>query len=299
MPVLQVLSTGNRSGKTTVAAGLARGFAQRGHAVRLARLGSGENAVEDATTFATFLFAASTGTPVVPGAISSAKGEVAVVELEAGSRPLDAPAVIVVHRDSNTEDEALARSLGANLAGTIATAVPPAETDAVAGRITDGGMRVLAIIPEDPVLAAPSVASIREALAADVLYAGENMAEPIANVLVAPVYTDGAKVHFRRFDGTRAVLTPSYKTDLLLAAIESAADCVIVTGGHQPSLYVIDRVQGMPTTLLLAQQQTPAAVTAMSDVWGSSAFAGEAKSDAIAALLDSRIEWDALFKKLQ
>jgi hypothetical protein len=50
--------------------------------------------------------------------------------------------------------------------------------------------------------------------------------------------------------------------------------------------------------LLLAQHQTPAAVAALGDVWTSSAFAGEAKADAIASLLSERIDWTNLLKKL-
>jgi hypothetical protein len=90
-----------------------------------------------------------------------------------------------------------------------------------------------------------------------VLHEGENYSASIENVLVAPVFTDGAKTHFQRFEGSIGVLAPSYKTDLLLAAVEGGATCVVVTGGHQPSHYLIDRVRDEACTVLLAPQQTP------------------------------------------
>jgi BioD-like phosphotransacetylase family protein len=94
------------------------------------------------------------------------------------------------------------------------------------------------------------------------------------------------------------VLTPSYKTDLILAAIEAETECVVITGGHQPSHYVIDRAQHEPVTLLLAQHQTPAAVAALGEVWTSSAFSGQAKVEAALTLLDARLDWAAFAKKL-
>jgi BioD-like phosphotransacetylase family protein len=298
MPRLQVVSSLPRAGKTTIAVGLARGLAGEGGRIQLLRTGSSEAAAADAATFASFVFAAAPAEPVKRDAAQAASGHLAVIEVDSGHEPLDAAAVVVVRGAPTAEDTALAKKLGQRLAGTIATLVPPREVEDIARALTNSDMRPLAVITEDRRLAAPSVEDIRHALAADVLYEGDNLGVPVEDVLVAPVYTDGAKLHFQRFGSSRAVMTPSYKTDLILAAIEAQASAVIVTGGHQPSHYVIDRAQGQPVTLLLAQHQTPAAVAALGDVWTSSAFAGEAKADAIASLLSERIDWANLLKKL-
>ena len=298
MPVLQILSTKARSGKSTAAVGLARGLAGHAAAVRLLRCGASAAAHADARSFCEYAFVSASPEPVSREQAQTASAEMVIVELDAGAEPLDAPAIIALSGHPSPDDEALARSLGQKLVGSIATAVAPSEIEAVARELTDALLRPLAVLPEDRRLAAPSVEDIRHALAADVLYEGENLRTAIDNILVAPVYTDGAKAHLRRFAGTTAVLAPSYKTDLLLAAIDGDSSCVIVTGGHQPSHYVVDRVRGQQTTLLLAQPQTPAAVAALSDVWGASAFAGDAKAAAITDLLQPRIDWAALTRKL-
>ncbi|HEY7270180.1 MAG TPA: DRTGG domain-containing protein [Dehalococcoidia bacterium] len=297
MPILQVISSSSRAGKSAVLAGLAQGLAGDGARVQVFRAGASEGARADAEAFLEAGLT-SPGQPVEPSSIAPPAGTLALVELDAGEKPLDGLAVIVVRGEPTDADAALAKALGAHLIGSVATDVPLSNVDAAAAKLTDAGLRPLAILPEDRTLASPSVEDIRRALAADVLYEGENFHAAIENVLVAPVYTDGAKMHFWRYEGTRAVLMPSYKTDLALAAIEADAACVIVTGGHQPSHYVIDRVQHSPTTLLLAQQQTPAAVAALSDVWGTSGFSGEAKAAAAYELLRDRIDWPALQRKL-
>jgi BioD-like phosphotransacetylase family protein len=298
MAILQVLSSKPRAGKSAVAVGLAQGLAQQGARVQLLRAGASDSARADAEAFAELAVLSSPGTPVDPGAVRAPDGVTVVVEMDAGSPPLQAPAVLAVSREPDPEDAALAKSLADRLVGTVATNVPQSGIDAVATKMTDLGLRPLAVVAEDRTLASPSVEDIRHALAADVLYEGDNFRGPIENLLVAPVYTDGAKMHFYRYPGSSAVMTPSYKTDLLLAAIEANASCVIVTGGHRPSHYVIDRVQGQPTTLLLAPLQTPAAVSALSDVWGASGFSGEAKARAAYDLLRDRIDWATLQRRL-
>jgi BioD-like phosphotransacetylase family protein len=297
MATLQVVSTEPRSGKSTVAAALALGLARAGRAVTLLRAGDSESARHDAEAFSALSFASAPSEPVQRSAIPDSAG-ITIVELDAGIEPLDAPAVMALTGAATAEDKALSSKLGGGFIGAVCTDVPASQVESTSRELTNAGLRPLAVIPEDRALASPSVEDIRHALAADVLYEGENLKATIENLLVAPVYTDGAKMHFRRHPGTRAVLTPSYKTDLLLAAIEAEAACLVVTGGHQPSHYVIDRAQGEPVTVLLAQHQTPAAVAALAGVWGASAFAGEREAEAAYGLIERQIDWQALAKKL-
>jgi len=297
MPRLQLLSTQPLAGKTAIAVTLGRGLASTGARVQLVRVGSGDAASEDAQTFATYLFASSPGGPVstAPAASSS---DTALIELDAGARPLDGvPAVVVVRGAPTEADTALGASLGDRLVGTVATHVLPGATEDVARKLTNAGLRPLALIEEDRRLTAPSVAEIRDALGARTLYAGENEREVVEDVLIAPVYADPARPHFRRF-ASKAVLAPFNKTDLHLAAIETQAACLVITGGRDPSPYVLDRVQGEPITLLLAPEETPETVNALGEAWSATRFRGERKAEALASALEGRIDYASLAKKL-
>jgi hydroxyacylglutathione hydrolase len=83
---------------------------------------------------------------VAAAAVTAAAGEIAIVELDAGATPIAAPAVVVCRDDPGAEDEALGKTLGARLLGTIATAVPSNRTDDVARALTDAGLRPLAVL---------------------------------------------------------------------------------------------------------------------------------------------------------
>jgi BioD-like phosphotransacetylase family protein len=287
------------SGKTALASGLAQGFARQGAQVRLVRSGAGPAAIADAVTFAGFLFASSTGQPA-SGAPSPAPGETVLHENDAAAAPTSSrnAALLVVRRSVTDEAIALGRALGDRLIGSIATDVAPAAVESVARDLTNGDLRPLAVIPEDRVLAAPCVAEIRDTLQAEVIYEGENDLEVVEDVLIAPVYADPAQPHFRRF-ASKAVLAPFNKTDLHLAAIETQAACLVITGGGRPSPYVADRARGEATTVLLAREETPLALASLGDVWSTSRFRGERKAAAILHHLESRLDFAGLRRRLE
>lgn len=298
MATLQIISSRSLAGKTTIAVALGQGLARAGSRVQLVRLGSSEAAAEDSISFANYLFASSPDQPLSQ-APSLAPGDLLILESDAGSSPqAGAAALLVVRGRPMDDDRALGSSVGERLIGTIATDVPPATVEAVARALTDAGLRPLAIIPEDRTLAAPSVDEIRGALGARLLYDGENGNESVEDVLIAPVYADPARPHFRRF-ASKAVLAPYNKTDLHIAAIETEAACLVITGGHDPSPYVVDRAQHGITTVLLAQEETPETLSSLSDVWLTSRFRGERKAAAALSHLEGRIDFAALTRRLE
>ena len=294
MPLLQIVSTRPRAGKSTVAVALARGLHKAGLRVSLVRAGDGDAAGPDAASFAAIdLAGAANAAPDGDGPAD----EIVIVEGDAGAELLSAAAIVVVRTEVGEADSRLAASLGDRLLGTIATAVVPDRVESVARDLTNGGLRPLALMTEDRGLAAPSVGEIGAALGAELLYAGDNESATVEDIVIAPVFADPAQPHFGRF-AAKAVLAPFNKTDLHLAAIETAATCLVITGGQRPSPYVLDRAQGEATTVLLAPNETPATLAALAGVWSVSRFRGEMKAQRALAQLEGRIDFAALAKRL-
>jgi hypothetical protein len=298
MPILQIVSGQPASGKSTVLAALAQGFARAGRRVRIERAGSGEAAIADAETFSDMLFAASSGRPIADVPAANAN-EVVLIELDGATQPLaNVPALVAIRGEPTDADKALANALGERLVGTIGVGVEPENIEAVARDLTNSGLRPLALVPEDVTLSSPSVSEISNTLGATVLHAAESMNDVVEDVLIGPVYADPARPLFHRY-AQKAILAPFNKTDLHLAAIESNAACLVITGGHDPSPYVVDRAHHGNTTLLLSAKDTPGTVASLSPVWTSSRFRGEAKANAAYALLEPRLDFAGLLKKLE
>src|SRR5690606_174344 len=149
MPTLQIVSSKSGAGKSTIAVALAQGFAREGHRVRIERMGEGRAATEDAETFGEYLFAASSGQPIST-APAAGGSEVGILELAGGSTPdASRAALVAVHSAPDEADNALASLLGDRLIGSIAVAVDPSAVEDVARDLTNGGLRPLALVPED------------------------------------------------------------------------------------------------------------------------------------------------------
>ncbi len=280
MPVIVVSGGEAGAGATTVAAGLAHRLAYAGHAVRIERLAFGANAARDAATFAMLDFASSSGEPVHAGALQAGDG---VTILDASLSP-DAAAIAA---------ELGARRVVVSLPG---AAVADASGVAIVNHArAAGGLQ----LPEDRLLAAPTVGTIIEASKARVLTRSVEGERAICeHIVIGAISHDSDQPYFASFP-RKAVVTRAEKVDIALSALRTEADCLILTGGSDPSPYLLDRVAASRmTTLLLAPEGTVETVRDIESTFGRSAFAGETKVERIGELMAAALDDDALSQLL-
>ena len=281
MAVIVVAGDAPEAGATTIAVGLAHRLAYAGHEVRVSRLEGDERAASDAAAFALLDFATSPGQPVAASGISAGGEGVAVIEAPAGS---DAVAV--------------ARDLGATLVLVRAhderggAEDAPAAATVIATHAERGGAL---LIPEDRLLAAPTVGRIIEASRAQVLARSiEGDAALCEHIVAGPIAEDSDRPHFERF-ARKAVVTRSEKVDIALSALSTETRCLILTGGADPSPYLLDRVaSGRSTTLLLARAGTAETLRNVEGIFGSSPFSGAEKVERIGQLMGEALTDEAL-----
>jgi len=269
MPLILVAGAGAGSGATTVAVGLAHRFASAGRTVRLERLGGDPRAVADAAVFGGLDFVEASGSPVGAASVAEAPGFVTILEAATGEEAL-----------------ALAQRLGARLvvvgrAGTLT--VPPGATG-IENHAPDGigALR----LSEDRLLAAPTVGRLIEASGATVLSrSAEGEAAICEHLVIGAISHDSADTYFQRFP-RRAVITRAEKVDIALAAMLTDSECLILTGGHEPSPYVLDRAASTRrTTLLLAPGGTVETMRDVEGTFGTAPFSGEAKVERAGELM--------------
>jgi hypothetical protein len=169
----------------------------------------------------------------------------------------------------------------ATIAGSILTRVPASDVEAVARR--DG---VLAVLAEDRVLAAPSVADIAAALDARWL-AGSEERTGIGRVMIGTVSSDAASPYFGQRERT-CIVTRFDKTDIQLAALGTDLECLVLTGGGEPSPYLLDRVRSdrEDIAVLLSPSNTVESVRTVEGLYGASRFDGAWKLARAVELLD-------------
>ena len=275
MAVIVVAGTAEGAGATTVAVGLAHRLAYSGQTVHLARLVGDERAVADAELFAGIEFATATGTPTAANDVSDADGVVTVVEAPVGAGGVAVAAelgwrLVTVGPDVGSEGDASAITTHAASAGPLRLA-------------------------EDRLLAAPSVATLIEASRARVLArSAEGDRQSCPHIVLGPVASDPSEPHFERFPGA-AVITRAEKVDIALAALRSDIRCLILSGGSDPSPYLLDYVASARTvTLLVAPEGTVETARDIEGSFGTSPFAGEEKIERAGELMAAAINDAAL-----
>ena len=280
MSVLIVASLEPRSGRSVVAAAIAYRMARAGKPVTLARLAGDGSAAADAATFARLESIVTPGRALSVDEVKALPGDV-VLEAPSGSaesvvRALDARVVVVGDAPRPAGDVPATA-----FAGSIVTRVAAAHVAAVA---TAAG--VLAVLPEDRVLAAPSIDDIAAAVEGRWL-AGERGHATVDRVMVGTIASDAASPYFGSRERT-CIVTRHDKTDVQLAALQGDVECLVITGGGEPSPYLVDRVRGSQDEIavLVAPHSTLDAMRAIEALYGLSRFDGQGKLERAVALLD-------------
>lgn len=302
MITLLFVSARPGAGKTALAAALSLRLAYEGRRVLALRVGDPANAdaARDARTFAALPFARGRGgqpVTVEDATRVSSDGarpvEVLFLEADAGddsqqaAEQLDARIVVVHRGDPSAAIDELtgaAAALGARLRGVVVTAVPLRRQAAARAAVLGAGLPLLAVLPEDRGLYAPSIGEIAETLDGELILGEPDLDQSIEHILINPVTVDPGQSYYARLRN-KAVITRSDKTDLQLAALQTQTDLLILTGGMSPSPYTIDRAAGEEVPLLLTRGTTPQTVRALEDIFTRSRFSGELKLERMGELL--------------
>lgn len=273
MALIIVAGSERGAGATTVTVGLAQRLAYAGHTVHVARIAGDPRAEADARTLGTLEFADGSGAPVTLAdlAAAAASTDVTVAEAPTGADlgPLAAVATKLI----------MVTSVGAG-PGVVLNH----QRHAVPGTLL-----------EDRLLAAPAVGDIATASHARVLArSAEGDAAVCEHIVIGAISHDSDQPYFARFP-SKLVVTRSERVDIALSALGTQTECLVLTGGSDPSPYLLDRVAAArTTTLLLAPEGTVETVRDIEGLFGHSPFGGAAKIERIGALMADAFDDAAL-----
>ncbi len=116
------------------------------------------------------------------------------------------------------------------------------------------GIPILGEIPHDDLLAAVSVKELRDYLGAKLL---GNMAEDrlVEHFLIGGMQVDKAIQYFRQAPNF-GVIVGGDRSDIQLAAIETGAVCLLLTGGLYPNEIILARAEEAGVPILILQEDT-------------------------------------------
>ncbi|WP_262490880.1 phosphate acetyltransferase [Mycobacterium simiae] len=226
---------------------------------------------------------------------------------------LGAPVLLTVRGKGRTPDEvtsAVAVCLDelsaqrAHVAAVVANRCEPAELDAVAAALRVFGPRSY-VLPEEPLLAAPTVAELQKAVRGTAIHGDAVLFErEVLGVMVAGMTAD--HVLERLLDGV-AVITPGDRSDVVLAVTSAHAaegfpslSCLILNGGFDlhPSIAALVSGLRLRLPIVVTELGTYDTASAAAAARGRVTAASQRKIDTALQLMGRHVDATDLLAQL-
>lgn len=193
---------------------------------------------------------------------SLAEGSLFHLATQQMAETLDAPILLVLrYRSLSLADQVLAaqKQLGDHLLGVVVNDVPPdAETeinDVIKPFLEQQGIPLLGLIPQSALLQSVSVRELTKQLQATVLCRRDRLDLMVERLTIGAMNVNSALKYFRKGKNL-AVVTGGDRSDLQLAALETSAHCLILTGHVPPQDFILSRAETLEIPILSVEFDT-------------------------------------------
>lgn len=233
--------------------------------------------------------------------VDLAPPDLARIASEAGSNARGL--AVIRYDDARSVDHFLAaqKRMGDALLGVVVNSVPALHLEFAETVLRDylehKGIAVFAVLPRQRILQATTVGELADGLGAEILVRADLRDELVENLMVGAMGVDQALRYFRR-RANKAVITGGDRSDIQSAALETSTKCLILTGNLEPSGAILARAEEMGVAVMLAPQDTLAAIEIAESYVGRSRFQQQAKIDAFRRLMEERFDFVRLYQTL-
>lgn len=151
------------------------------------------------------------------------------------------------------------QSLGDRLLGVVINDIPETElapfTKYVKPYLEKRNIPVLGAIPQDRLLNSVSVRELSRRLDAKVLCRSDRLDLMVENLTIGAMNVNSALEYFRQRNNM-VVVTGGDRTDLQMAALETATNCLILTGHTAPLPLILNRAEDLEIPILAVDSDT-------------------------------------------
>lgn len=190
--------------------------------------------------------------------------------------------------------------LGERLLGVVVNKVPDEEMDFVVNvarpYLESRDIPLLCALPRREQLQAISMGELADVLKGEFLALSEKRDVLIEHLVVGAMSAEQALPRIRRIPGTKAVITGGDRADIQLVALETATQCLVLTGHLRPVPEVLRRAEELGVPVLLVRGNTMETVEAIERVFGKTRLGQAAKLEQFEALLADHFDFERLCK---
>ncbi|WP_028574377.1 phosphotransacetylase family protein [Desulfonatronovibrio hydrogenovorans] len=157
-------------------------------------------------------------------------------------------------------------ALGENMIGAILNDIPPyfnEELTSMLSPFLEGkGIKILGVIPRDPLMGAIKVSALASRLGGRVISAPDKADRVVENFIIGTMQVENFMLHFKKSKRS-AVIVGGDRSDVQLVALEGAAQCLILTGNLYPNDIILTRSEVLGIPIILVRDDTYAVAKEM------------------------------------
>jgi BioD-like phosphotransacetylase family protein len=192
-----------------------------------------------------------------------------------------------------------ARIFGDRFCGGVINKVPESIVNyakqTVKPFLEKNGAPVFGVFPKDKFLESVTVRELNDILNGKVLCCEDRLDEHVENYLIGAMDVDSALNYFRRTPN-KAVITGAHRSDIQLAAMETATKCIILTGGFLTNETVLGKARQTGTPIITVADDTFSTINRIDERMGKTSIRDAKKVQRAKDLIGAEFD---LFRLLQ
>ncbi|MBG0775082.1 MAG: phosphotransacetylase family protein [Desulfovibrionaceae bacterium] len=205
---------------------------------------------------------ASRDAMIVGGSGSMFSGRYCDLDAVAIVKKLGLKAIVIDRLDKEINYDqlvVLGDLLGDSLAGVILNDIPPNFTNEVESLVRPflerSGVKVLGVIPRDPLMGAIRVGDLAERLGGKVVSAHAKAEKVVENFLIGTMQVENFMTHFRK-NKNSAIIVGGDRSDVQLVALEGNCPCLVLTGNLYPNDIILTRSEVLNIPIIVVRDDT-------------------------------------------
>ena len=187
--------------------------------------------------------------------------------------------------------------LGDSLVGVIFNDVPAnarGEVDeVVAPFLENNGIKVLGIIPPDPIMRSITVQDLSDRLGGKIISVSSKAGRNVENFLIGTMQVENFMTHFKKHNKA-AILVGGDRSDVQLVALEGGAPCLVLTGNLYPNDIILSRAEVLGVPIIIVRDDTYTVAKKMENIQKSHKLRDVVKINQASQLISASMDIPAL-----
>lgn len=163
--------------------------------------------------------------------------------------------------------------------------------------LSEQGIKVIGSMPTDRILRSISVNDLSAGLNGEIICAWDKGEELIESMMVGAMGQDQALRLFRK-QANKVVITGGDRSDIQLTALQTPTKCLVLTGGHRPSPFVLGQAEEMGVPIILVKYDTATTVEMVEAAIGHQKVHSPKKIERVRKFVREELDLDIMLDEI-